>query len=233
LRRIFGAFKGEAIARLLEADPRQLLRLGQDRELTVLFADVRAFTVFSESHSPREVVALLNAYFDAVVPVLERHGGTLNQFIGDGVMVLFGAHQAQPDHALRAVGAAVALACRVRDLGPQWAALGWPGMRAGVGVNTGLAVVGAVGSRDRLDYTAIGDTINTAARVEAANKDLGTEVLITAATYAALSPRDRERLGVAAEPARVRVKNKTVDVHQVDVRWGEGGNDSSPPPGPP
>jgi adenylate cyclase len=100
------------------------------------------------------------------------------------------------------------------------------------GVNTGLAVVGGVGSRDRLDYTAIGDTINTAARVEAANKDLGTEVLITAATYAALSPRDRERLGVAAEPARVRVKNKTVDVHQVDVRWGDGRDDNGPVPRP-
>jgi len=232
LRRSFGAFKGEAIARVLEADPRQLLRLGQERELTVLFADVRGFTPFSEAHSPREVVALLNAYFDAVVPVLERHGGVLNQYIGDGVMVLFGAPEPQPDHALRAVRAAVALACRVRDLGPQWAALGWPGMGVGVGVNTGLAVVGAVGSRDRLDYTAIGDTTNTAARVEAANKDLGTEVLITAATYAALSPRDRERLGVAAEPARVRVKNKTVDVHRVDVRCGDGGDDNGPFPGP-
>ena len=126
-------------------------------------------------------------------------------------------------------------ACRVRDLVPQWAALGWPGMRVGVGVNTGPAVVGAVGSRDRLDYTATGDTTNTAARVEAANKDLGTEVLITAATYAALSPRDRERLGAAAEPARVRVKNKTVDVHRVDVRCGDGGVDNGPfaGPGPP
>jgi adenylate cyclase len=143
LRRIFGAFKGEAIARLLEADPRQLVRLGQDRELTVLFADVRGFTTFSEAHNPREVVALLNAYFDAVVPVLERHGGALNQYIGDGVMVLYGAPETQPDHALRAVRAAVALAHRARDLGPLWAALGWPGMRVGVGVNTGLAVVGA------------------------------------------------------------------------------------------
>jgi class 3 adenylate cyclase/CHASE2 domain-containing sensor protein len=217
LRRSFGAFKGEAIARALEADPGQRLRLGQEQELTVLFADVRGFTTFSESHAPREVVALLNAYFDAVVPVLERHGGALNQYMGDGVMVLFGAPEPRPDHAARAVRAAVDLVRRVRELAPLWERLGYPGMRVGVGINTGPAVVGAVGSRDRLDYTAIGDTTNTAARVEAANKEVGSEVLVTGATRAALPPGEAERLGVGDRPVSLRVKNKDVTVYRVDV----------------
>jgi adenylate cyclase len=219
LRRSFGVVKGEAIARALEADPGHLFRLGQERELSVLFADIRSFTMFSETHSPREVVALLNAYFDAVVPILERNGGVLSQYMGDGVIVLFGAPDVQPDHAIRAVRSAVELVDRVHSLAPRWSELGCPEFRVGVGVNTGVAVVGAVGSRKRLDYTAIGDTINIAARVEGANKDLGIEVLITAATFARLLLPDRARLGVVAYPEKVRVKGKghEVSLYRVEV----------------
>jgi adenylate cyclase len=226
LRRTFGAFKGESIARALEDDPEHRFRRGEERELTVLFADVRDFTTFSEAHQPREVVALLNAYFDAVVPVLEHFGGALNQYMGDGVMVLFGAPDARPDHAEQAIRAAIELVRRVHDLKPQWEALGMPEFQVGVGVHTGPAVVGAVGSQNRLDYTAIGDTTNIAARIEAANKVMKpqSEVLASAETVGKLSGPLKQRLGVAAEPEPIQVKGRrgAVTVYRVPVDQGPG-----------
>jgi adenylate cyclase len=206
MRRMLGVVKSEAVARALENDPRRLDPGGEERELTVMFADLRDFTPFSAAHTPREVVALLNAYFTAIVPIIEGHGGTINQYMGDGIMVLFGAPASCEDHALRAVRAAVGVVARVDVMADTWAKLGCPGLRVGVGVNTGKAVVGAVGSPRRLDYTAIGDTTNTAARIEAENKVQGTKVLISAATRAALPAAEAARLGCEAEARRVRVK---------------------------
>lgn len=208
LRRMLGVVKSEAVALALESDPRRLDPGGEEREVTVLFADVRDFTTFSEGHSPHEVVALLNAYFSAVVPAIESAGGTVNTYMGDGVMVLFNAPASCPDHAVRAVRAAVAMVRRVHELKETWVGLGNPGMRIGVGVHTGKVVVGAIGSPRRLDYTAIGDAVNTAARIESENKALGTEVLISAVTHAALTAVERQELGCAAEPRAANVKGK-------------------------
>src|SRR5262249_4824852 len=163
---MFGVVKSQAIALALEADPHQLDRLGEEREITVLFADVRSFTDFSETHTAHEVVALLNAYFTATVPVIEGQGGTVATYMGDGIMVLFGAPATLDQAPLRAVRAAVAMVRRVHELKEQWARLGNPTMRIGVGIHTGRVVVGAMGSPGRLDYTAIGDTVNVAARIE-------------------------------------------------------------------
>ena len=209
LRRMFGVFKSESVARALEDNPGRLHRPSEERELTVLFADLRNFSTFSEALRPGQIVDLLNAYYGAVVPVLERHGGTLNQYMGDGVMVLFGALETAPDHAARGVRAAIAMVERVHELAPLWAAKGYPGLRIGVGVHTGPAVVGIVGSPGRLDFTAIGDTINTAARIEAENKPLGTEVLISEATHRALPPGERARLGFAAQGEARTIKGRT------------------------
>jgi adenylate cyclase len=109
LRRMFGVVKSEALAMALETDPSRLDPGGEEREVTVLFADVRSFTDFSEKHTPQEVVALLNAYFKAVVPVIEAEGGVIDKFMGDGIMALFGAPVSLPDHAARAARAAVAI----------------------------------------------------------------------------------------------------------------------------
>ncbi len=209
LRRMFGVVKSEAIALALESDPRRLDLGGEEREVTVLFADIRDFTTFSENHNPHEVVALLNAYFTAVVPLIEAEEGTINTYMGDGIMVLFGAPANCPGHALRAVQAAVAMVRRVHELKPLWKQLDNEKMRIGVGVHTGKVVVGAIGSPRRLDYTAIGDTVNAAARIEAENKHFGTEILISAETYAALPDVDRARLGCTADPVESKVKGKT------------------------
>ena len=208
LRRMFGVVKSEALAMALETDPSRLDPGGEERDLTVLFADVRSFTDFSEKHTPQEVVALLNAYFAAVVPAIEREGGVIDKFMGDGIMALFVVPTPRPDHAARAARAAVAMVKAVHAGRETWTKLGNAGLRIGVGVHTGKVVVGAIGSPGRLDYTAIGDTVNAASRIESENKAQGTEVLLSAATCSLLSEEERATLGVESEPRAVKVKGK-------------------------
>jgi len=208
IRRMMGMVKSEAVARSLESGGAKLDLRGQDREITVLFCDIRNFTTFSEKHSPHEVVQLLNAFFTAVVPAIEAEGGTINQYIGDAVMVLFGAPQFQADHARRAVRAAVEIVRRAHALQSRWKELGAEDFRVGVGVHAGRAVVGTVGSPKRLDYTAIGDTVNAASRIESANKELQSEILISEAVFAALPEDDRRCIAAAGEPVTLSVKGK-------------------------
>jgi adenylate cyclase len=207
IRRMMGMVKSESVARAMEATGSLNLE-GEEREITVLFADIRGFTPFSEQHNAPSVVQLLDAFFTAIVPVVEQHGGIVNQYIGDALMVLFGAPESQPDHATRAVTTAVAMVRRVHELQTRWKELGAAEFRIGVGVHTGRAVVGMVGSPRRLDYTAIGDTVNTAARIESGNKELNAEILISRSTFDALSADDLNRLAADWQKNTLSVKGK-------------------------
>jgi class 3 adenylate cyclase len=200
--------QSENVAHYLEDDPGQLDRQGKNCHVSVLFADIRSFTNFSANHSAREVVALLNAYFTALVPVIDEYGGTLNQYMGDGVMVIFGAPTERNDHAKQAVLAAVAMVRRICALEDQWADLDFPDLKIGVGIHTGQVVAGMVGSPKRLDYTAIGDTTNTASRIEAQTKEFDVAILISAETYRALPSKERAAMGCAAEGKLVLLKGK-------------------------
>jgi class 3 adenylate cyclase len=208
VRRMFGAVKSEAIARALEDDPGHLRLKGEERTITVLFSDIRGFTRFSEGHTAPQVVALLNAYFAAVVPAIEAEGGVVDKYMGDGIMALFGAPDAQPDHAARAVRSAIAMVDGVRRQSGAWERMGFAGMRIGVGVHTGTAVVGTIGSPTRLDYTAIGDTVNAAARIEAETKPRATDILLSETTHEAIAERERRILGIAPEPLIASLKGK-------------------------
>src|SRR3954449_3159692 len=178
LRDAFGTFVDPDLAERVARDGINLE--GDEVDLSVLFMDVRGFTAFSEQAAATEVVARLNALYEVVVPVILRHGGHANKFIGDGLLAIFGAPGRLPDHADRALAASVDIIDCVEE---QFAG----DLRVGVGVNSGSAVVGTVGGGGRLDFTVIGDTVNTAARVESATRDTGDDILITEAT--------RERLG--------------------------------------
>ena len=159
---------------------------GEEREVSVLFADLEGFTRYAETRPPTEVIAMLNEYWGSAVPiVLERHGGMIERFAGDAVLVVFNSRGDQPDHARRAAGAALDLQARTTELArtrPDW-----PRFRAGV--NTGTAAVGYVGAEQQRSFAVIGDTTNTAARLQAAARP--GEVVIAAAT--------REAVGDAAE----------------------------------
>lgn len=153
------------------------------REVSVLFADLKGFTSFSERVTPREVFAMLNAYFDAIVPAVARgEGGTVDKFIGDAIMLTFNTRGDQPDHALRAARAGLALqreAARVQATQPDW-----PRFR--VGINSGSAIVGLLGPRGARSYTVVGDVVNVASRLE--SSAAAGEVVVGEATREALGP---------------------------------------------
>lgn len=158
---------------------------GEETDVSVLFADVRDFTSFSEGVSPSEAVQLLNRLFDVVVPVLHQHGGHANHYLGDGLLAIFGAPSPLEGHANAAIAAAIDIQQHVRrEFGTT--------LRLGIGVNTGPVIAGTVGGGGRHEFTVIGDTVNLAARVEQLTKDTGDAILLTEATRLALStPRPR------------------------------------------
>lgn len=159
---------------------------GVRRRVTVLFSDIRGFTGISEMMRPEQVVELLNEYFKIMVDVVFRHHGMLDKFIGDGMMVIFGAPVDDPDQEEHAIRAALEMQREVHKLCEKWELQGRSSIRIGIGINSGSAVVGNIGSDERLEYTAIGDTVNLASRLESATKELGVDILISEYTYDAV-----------------------------------------------
>ncbi len=153
---------------------------GQACEITVLFSDIRGFTTLSETRSAAEIVALLNSYFSMQVAVIFRHGGTLDKFIGDAIMAFWGAPGEDADHARHAVEAALEMAERLEEFKRHMGELG-PSFDVGIGIHSGPAVVGFIGSEQRQDYTAIGDTVNLASRIEGETKGV-SRILVSAET---------------------------------------------------
>jgi adenylate cyclase len=193
----------------------------RDAMVTLLFADIRDFTSFAHRTTARDAVELLNEFYGVVVPLIVEHGGRPQQFLGDGVLAVFGADEALPDHADRAVAAAAAIPAAAAG------ALGGRG-EVSVGVNSGLVLVGTIGAGDHVELGVIGDPVNVAARVEAATRDTGDSVLVTEATR-----RLMERDSVALEPrGRIVVKGKPdpIEVHALaEVRGTATRNDSQTP----
>jgi len=184
---IFGRFVSaevrDTIMDLALRNPNLIRPGGRQMEISVLFADIRGFTTLSEKLSPPEVVEILNQYLDSMEEQVFEHGGTLDKYTGDGMMVLFGAPLRQPDHARRAVMAALAMQRAAAGVSRQRGEAQWK-VVYGVGIATGPAVVGHIGSRRRLDYTAIGDTVNLAARFEGMAPP--GAILISQATFEAV-----------------------------------------------
>ena len=177
----------EVVARLVEQP--QLLRLGGEvREVTLMFTDLANFTGLSERLSAEHTVQVLTGYFNAMTPLIHASGGTVDKFIGDAVMAFWGAPLDDAQHAEHAVRSAIAMQQAMAPLQAQLAARGLPPIHMRIGLHSGRVVVGNVGSEQRFSYTAIGDAVNLAARLEGANKAFGTGILLSAATAAQLPP---------------------------------------------
>jgi adenylate cyclase len=212
VKRLFSRYVPRDVYEQLLADPERAALGGKRREMTVMFSDVRGFTALSEHAAPEDVVAQLNEYFSRMVDVLHAHHGTLDKFVGDMVMGLFGAPLDDPYHADHAVQAALAMTRALDDLNRDWAASGRPVLDIGIGISTGDMVAGNIGSQSIMSYTVIGDTVNLGARLESLNKDYGTRVIISEATRAALKGRyDIRPLGEAT----VKGKSQRVAIYEV------------------
>ena len=156
---------------------------GKRSNVTVLFADIRGFTSMSEKLTPEEISVILNEYFTEIEPIITKYNGVINKFIGDAVMAIFGEPIQDKNHALNAVLCANAMLKKVKQLQEKWLYEGKPKIEIGVGINTGDAFVGNIGSEKRLEYTVIGDTVNLASRLESYNKIYKTNFLISSSTY--------------------------------------------------
>lgn len=162
---------------------------GEPRHITVMFTDIAGFTRLAETTPAEVLVAQLTTYFDLASRIFARHGGTLDKYIGDGIMVLWGAPAELADAEFKACCAALELQAALDRLNAAWRAQGRPAFPTRIGLGTGTVIIGVLGSQDRLAYTALGDAVNVASRLEAANKTLGTRILISDRTCAGLQGR--------------------------------------------
>lgn len=209
----YSRFMPEYVVKQLLVNPDSFRLGGANQKVTVLFADIRGFTAISEKENPEKVVSLLNKYFSAMTEIIFDHGGTLDKFIGDGLMAIFGAPTATEEDALNAVKAAVTMQKRVVSLNEEFRAEGSGPISVGIGLHTGEATIGYIGSERRSEYTAIGDTVNLASRLESNAR--GGQILMSDATAEAsgnLIPVNH------LEP--LAVKNRVQPVNVLEIKWG-------------
>src|SRR5262245_31676435 len=184
IRSAFGRYVSPEVAQQLLESPEGLRFGGEKRVVTVLMSDLRGYTRFAEQGDPAEVMNVLNEYLARMTDIIVQYGGTINEFIGDAVFAVFGAPLDHPDHAERAAAAALAMQGAMAEVNAAHAARGLPRLEMGIGVNTGEAVVGNIGSEQRAKYAVVGSAVNVAARVEAST--VGGQVFVSAATFEAI-----------------------------------------------
>jgi len=206
LKEVFGRYVSPDVLGELLEEPESASQRGRQLEASILFCDMYGFTTLSGSREPREVVELLNRFLSAVSHVIFEHGGTVDKFVGDEVMAIFGAPISSRDHALCACRAALDIQAALGKLecGPDTL------LRAGIGVNSGQVVVGSIGSEKRMDYTAVGDTVNIASRLEGLTREMDSDIIIGADTYRLAGEAiDARPLGAV----RVKGKEEPIEVY--------------------
>lgn len=186
IKRVLGAYVSNEVADKIIAD--QSGRIAETRDVAILFADIRGFTSFSEKHSPEQIVARLNEYFESMVEAIQEHGGTVDKFIGDAVMAVFGGVLPLENPGQAAVDAAQAMRRRMQGLMQSWKERGEIVFDNGIGVHFGPVLQGTIGPENRKDFTVIGDAVNLASRLESKCKELASPVLISETVYNSIKP---------------------------------------------
>ena len=207
----YSRFLPEYVVKQMLENPNSFKLGGVTQTVTVLFADIRGFTRISEHAQPEKIVQLLNRYFSAMTDIIFAHGGTLDKYLGDGMMALFGAPTVTPKDAANAVSAAVAMQRRMLSINDELRAEGYPEIGIGIGLHTGEAIVGYIGSERRSEYTAIGDTVNTASRLESNAK--GGQIFLSES--AANAAHTRYQL-IPRDPISVKNREQPVPLFEVD-----------------
>jgi adenylate cyclase len=182
LTKRFGQYVPPELVEEMARNPKQYSLEGERKEMTVLFSDVRGFTKISESMEPGELSQLMNELLTTITRVIQQHRGTIDKYMGDAVMAFWGAPLNDPDHAAHAVAAALEIQHDMAELRERGVARGWPEIRVGVGLNTGIMNVGDMGSEFRMAYTVMGDAVNVGSRLEGLTKMYGVGIAVSEAT---------------------------------------------------
>ena len=215
IRNTFGRYVSPEVVQALLESPEGLRFGGEKRVVTVLLSDLRGYTRFAEHGDPAHVMEVLNGYLAPMTDIVVAHGGTINEFIGDAIFAIFGAPVAHPDHAERAAAAALAMQRAMAAINETHVARGLPRLEMGIGINTGEAVVGNIGSEQRAKYAVVGSAVNVAGRVEGTT--VGGQILVTAETFAAISA-----IAEVAPPVSVEMKGLAEPLLLYELR-GIGG----------
>ena len=218
MRQSFGLYLAPALIEKMIASNKPPALGGEIRNVTVYFSDIADFSSMAERIAPEPLVAAMNEYLSAMTEIIEAHGGFVDKYIGDAIVAVFGAPLDDPRHADNAVAAALACSARLAGLDNVRAAFAGRALRQRIGLNTGAALVGNIGSRRRFNYTVMGDTVNLASRLEGANRFFGTTILAAEATKAATGDAFAWR---EIDAIRVKGRDGAVKVFEPLAAMGE------------
>jgi adenylate cyclase len=221
IRMAFGHYVSPRVVNQLIDNPAKLSLKGEQKYLTVFFSDIRGFTTISEQMSSEQLSVFMNEYLTTMSNCIIAHGGTVDKFIGDAIMAIWGAPLDDGDHAVHALQAAMSMMAQLKETRQDYARRGLPVIDIGIGINTGIMSVGNFGSHERFDYTVMGDSVNLASRLESANKEYGTHVIISEFTREELGARFFCRF---IDKVRVKGQNEAVNIYEPLV---EGTPDSA------
>jgi len=210
LQKTFEAYFPPTIVKKILENPKIISSAGQKKELTIMFSDIVEFTKYSSGVSPDQVQKRLNAYFESMTEIVFNYHGTVDKFIGDGLMVFFGDPEPQPDHALQCVRAAIDMQKKIHEMRSEWESQGDIPVEIRIGINTGMVVVGNMGSSKRMSYTVLGSAVNLAQRLEASAPVHG--ILVSQRTHDLV--KDHIHMG---SPRKIKVKGFEGDIRVFDV----------------
>jgi len=214
LKNVFSKYVSPQVLSKILLEPEKVALGGEEKLVTVLFSDIRGFTSLSEATKPAELVEILNEYFTEMTNEILKCDGVLDKYIGDAIMAFWGAPIGDENQADKAVKAALGMTLRLKEFNEKMKERGKPEIKNGVGIYTGPAIVGNIGSQERFDYTVIGDTVNTASRLESATKELGATIVIGEPTKKALKETYNLR-----ELGTIKVKGKTEELNVYSVEF--------------
>jgi len=215
LRKAFSSYVSSDIVDEILRDPDKLKLGGENKNVTLLFSDIRGFTSLSESIPPEMLVSVLNEYLSPMTQIVMEERGTLDKYIGDAVMAIFGAPLDVPDHAMRACQASLSMLKKLGQINNEWRKRNFPTISIGIGINTGAAIVGNMGANMRFDYTAIGDSVNLASRLEGLNKLYGTEIIISKSTLENLNSSEAPFLFRELDLVQVKGKEEPISIFEL------------------
>ncbi|MBS3112887.1 adenylate/guanylate cyclase domain-containing protein [Candidatus Woesearchaeota archaeon] len=208
----FGKYvSSDVIAEILK-NPDKLRLGGEKKEITIFFSDIRGFTPFSEKLTPEQLVHSLNEYLTRMTTIIMKNGGTVDKYMGDAIMAFWGAPLNDKDHAVKACASSIKMMSELKQLQSEWESQSLPTFDIGIGLNTGFAVVGNMGSYDRFDYTAMGDTVNLGSRLEGTNKEYCTHIIISQFTQKLIKNNFVTR---KLDMVRVKGKNEPITIYEL------------------